>query len=166
MVSEAWNPNAAEPHPPMVEFTALWDTGASGSVISQAVVDACGLKATGALKVYHAQGATEDVPSFLVNIKLPNNVEFPGLTVSLGNLSGTEVLIGMDIIGSGDFAVTHRDNKTKFSFRIPSQADIDFVAEDKERSKRQHIDTLLKAKGSTTPGPTKRGRRGKKGKRR
>lgn len=164
MVSEAWNPNTAESHPPMAEFTGLWDTGATNSVISQAVVDKCGLKATGALRVYHAQGSTEAVPSFLVNIKLPNDVEFPGLPVSLGNLSGTDVLIGMDIIGSGDFAVTHRNNRTKFSFRIPSKADIDFVAEDKERNKRQRIDNLLKAKGSTTPNPAKRKRR--KGKRR
>ena len=38
----------------------------------------------------------------------------------------------MDIIGVGDFAVTNRDGKTKFSFRLPSRADIDFVVEDKK----------------------------------
>ena len=66
---------------------------------------------------------------FLVNIVLPNKVGFPELTVTAGKLYGADVLIGMDIIGKGDFAVTHPNGNTKFSFRMPSQADIDFVKE-------------------------------------
>ena len=115
----------------MVEFDALWDTGATGSVISQRVVDACGLQPTGTRKVYHAQGEADDVPAFLINIGLPNNVEIHGLPVIFGVLQGVSVLIGMDIIGMGDFAVTNRDGRTRFSFRIPSRASIDFVAEDR-----------------------------------
>ena len=38
-----------------------------------------------------------------------------------------DVLIGMDIIGSGDFAITNHKGKTVFSFRIPSIGRIDFV---------------------------------------
>ena len=113
----------------MVEFCALWDTGATNSVISQDVVDACGLISTGIQKVHHAYGDEENVETFLVNIELPTAVEFPGLQVTKGKLTGADMLIGMDIINSGDFAVTHPDGKTKFSFRIPSQANIDFVAE-------------------------------------
>ena len=36
----------------------------------------------------------------------------------------------MNIINTGDFAVTNVRGRTKFTFRVPSQADIDFVAED------------------------------------
>ena len=118
----------------MATFVAIWDTGATRSVISQKVVEACGLEAIGVQKVYHAQGEASDVEAFLVNIGLPNNVEFQGLRVTLGVLRSADVLIGMDIIGRGDFAVTNRDGKTKFSFRIPSQADIDFVAEERQTS--------------------------------
>ncbi len=39
------------------------------------------------------------------------------------------MLIGMDIISRGDFAVTNKDGKTTFSFRLPSVAKIDFVKE-------------------------------------
>ena len=60
-----------------------------------------------------------------------------------------DVLIGMDIITQGDFAVTNRCGRTKFSFRFPSQADIDFVSEDNSRN-------VLRAKGSTSPSQTKR----------
>ena len=68
--------------------------------------------------------------AYTVNIKLPNDVEFQALPVILGNLPGYDVLIGMDIIRLGDFAITHPAGETKFSFRIPSQADIDFARDD------------------------------------
>lgn len=43
-----------------------------------------------------------------------------------------QVLIGMDIIGMGDFAVTNINEKTILSFRIPSVREIDFVPEANE----------------------------------
>ena len=39
------------------------------------------------------------------------------------------VLIGMDVIGMGDFAVSNFGDKTVFSFRIPSDKRTDYVAE-------------------------------------
>jgi preprotein translocase subunit SecA len=36
------------------------------------------------------------------------------------------MLIGMDIIGLGDFVVTNFNGKTMFSFRMPSMASMDF----------------------------------------
>jgi hypothetical protein len=76
-------------------------------------------------------------PVFLVNIGLPNRVAIPELPVTLGELTGADVLIGMDIIGQGDFAVTHPNGNTKFSFRMPSLADIDFVNEGRLDQLRQ-----------------------------
>ena len=58
-------------------------------------------------------------------------MRFPGLLVIQGVLRDADVLVGMDIINQGDFAVTNPDGRTKFSFRVPSIADIDFVAEDR-----------------------------------
>ena len=42
-VSKAWLPSGSQPAPPMAKFKAIWDTGATRSVISQNVVNACGL---------------------------------------------------------------------------------------------------------------------------
>jgi hypothetical protein len=39
------------------------------------------------------------------------------------------VLIGMDVIGSGDLAITNHNGKTTFTFRVPPCEEIDFVAE-------------------------------------
>lgn len=64
---------------------------------------------------------------------------FPAVHVILGTLDAeADVLIGMDIIGAGDFALTSPKGKLQFTFRIPSQADIDFVRDDE----------ILKAKQS------------------
>ena len=108
-------------------FTAVWDTGATNSVITQKVIDDCGLKPTGIVQVNTAQGSYR-TETFLAAILLPNRVSFPEVKVSKGILTGfTDVLIGMDIIGAGDFAVTNVDGETVFSFRLPSVECIDFV---------------------------------------
>jgi hypothetical protein len=125
-VSRAWAPSGGEPQPPVVPFDAIWDTGATNSVITQAVVDACGLVPTGMADVRHAGGVGR-APTYLVNILLPNRVGYQGVRVSLGKFSGGDILIGMDIIGTGDFAVTNVNGATKFSFRHPSTEEIDFV---------------------------------------
>jgi hypothetical protein len=50
-------------------------------------------------------------------------------------LGGIDVLIGMDILGLGDFTVTHYGGKTTFSFCCPSRREIDFVAEINDENK-------------------------------
>ena len=37
-----------------------------------------------------------------------------------------DVIIGMDVICKGDFAITNLNGKTTFSFRIPSEKEIVF----------------------------------------
>jgi alpha-D-ribose 1-methylphosphonate 5-phosphate C-P lyase len=106
---------------------AIWDTGATNSVISQGCIDQCGLVATGIVQVHGVHGS-EQVPTFLVNIILPNGVGFHGIQVTRGQLTSTDLLIGMDIISRGDFAVTNVGGITKFSFRHPSIEHIDYAA--------------------------------------
>lgn len=111
------------------EFVACWDTGAMKTSISPTVVNDCSLKPTGITRVLHG-GGTEEVPVYFVSLWLPNMVYIPSLKVSsLNLLSDVKILIGMDVIGNGDFAVTNKDHKTIFSFRMPSYSTIDFEAE-------------------------------------
>jgi hypothetical protein len=63
---------------------------------------------------------------YLINIFLPNDVGFPNVTVTKGNMGKIDVLIGMDLINKGDFALTHQNGNTVFSFRYPSSTTIDF----------------------------------------
>ena len=115
-------------HPAFQSFPAIWDTGASASVISQLVVDRCGLKPTGMTKSHTANGVF-DTETYVVNIKLINGVSFENLTVTRGILPSTEVLIGMDVLTQGDLALTNFGGKTIFTFRTPSLGSVDYVKE-------------------------------------
>src|SRR4030042_4196075 len=130
-IYKAFTPTSSQGSKPSgaKEYNALWDTGATGSVITRKVVDECGLKPISRATIHHANGTSETLV-YLISIFLPNNVCFNSLRVTEGKLAGdTEVLIGMDIIGKGDFAVTNYEGKTAFSFRLPSTSTIDFVKE-------------------------------------
>ncbi|MDO8714259.1 MAG: retroviral-like aspartic protease family protein [Polynucleobacter sp.] len=108
------------------QCNAIWDTGATNSVISQRVVDALGLAPIGYTSVMGVAGK-HDCPQFSSGILLPNNVHFEKVLVTLGQLNGFDVLIGMDIISAGSFAITHRTGATVFSFSIPTVDTIDYV---------------------------------------
>lgn len=132
-ITEAFDP-ARPPADAPKEFVAVWDTGATNSVITETVIAQCQLKPTGIADVHTAQGSHR-TPTYLVGIMLPNLVGFPSIRVSKGILPSTyDVLIGMDIIGSGDLAVTNKDGKTVFSFRMPSIELIDFVTHPQYRT--------------------------------
>ena len=120
----------------VIPFYALWDTGATGSMITQAVVEACRLEPRTETTNYHVGGSLA-THEFVVNIWLPSHACFSGIRVTRGELHGdADVLIGMDIITRGDFAVTNLNGRTKFSFRVPSIADIDFAEEDRLNAQR------------------------------
>jgi hypothetical protein len=124
-ISQAFNPAGGGTAPPVVQFDAIWDTGATNSCITQAVIDGCGLAPIGIAQVHGVGGATMQ-EAFLVNIHLPGPVGFASVRVTRGQFIGGDILIGMDIISQGDFAVSNHGGVTKFSYRIPSQKHIDF----------------------------------------
>ncbi|MEW6235740.1 MAG: aspartyl protease family protein [Candidatus Omnitrophota bacterium] len=112
---------------PGVEFWAIWDTGATKSLITNVVVEKLKLKPIGVARVCTASG--ENISNkYIVNIGLPNKVGVPEVIVTEGILTDSvDVLIGMDVIVMGDFAITNKNGKTVFSFRMPSLETIDFV---------------------------------------
>jgi predicted aspartyl protease len=111
------------------KYQGLYDTGATNSAISPRVVADLQLDSIGARTV-GVGGGSLSTTAHLVNIGLPNRVMFPMVPVAkMVLLGGIDVLIGMDILGTGDFAVTHQDGKTVFSFCTPSRRHIDFVSE-------------------------------------
>lgn len=128
-VCPAYDPKVTpvDERPPFAPFVGIWDTGAQGTVITQKVVDACGLKPVSIFKVQGAYGGITDRPGYMVNLRLPSGVAVFGVTAVLGEMEGVEVLIGMNIITLGDFAITHEKGVTVFSFRIPSLHTIDYV---------------------------------------
>ena len=112
-------------------YTALWDTGSSMTVISDSLATELGLAKAGELDADTAGGKYK-ANKYVISISLPNRLNIENVMVSSGKLGpGIDILIGMDIIGLGDFAISNVDNKTVFSFRFPSTRVIDFVKEEK-----------------------------------
>ena len=113
-----------------MKYDALWDTGAMQSLVTQRVVDDLGLPAEGYTNVSHVGGSVLDVPQYFINLVVVTGFHFPKLQVVQGEFPGTDVIIGMDVINRGDFAVSNRNGATSFSFRVPSVEDFDFAAAD------------------------------------
>ena len=130
-VSEAFDPARSAPgskQPPFHAVKAIWDTGASRTCITEDVVAKLGLSPIDETTNHTAAGPRK-VGVYLVNVRLPNRVVFPVLRVTDGIISGADMLIGMDVIGSGDFAVTGSEGATWMTFSLPSVRRLDFVDE-------------------------------------
>ena len=109
------------------ECIGLWDTGAMKTVITDNVIDALALPELGIAKSSGVSGIYQTT-IHMIDLMLPNGVVFPRLSVTKGIL-GThfDVLIGMDVISRGDFAISNYQGKTAFTFRIPSLMKTDYV---------------------------------------
>lgn len=106
---------------------AQWDTGATGTCISKEVVEKLHLLPIGMIEVQTPSG-TGRMNTYMIDLVLNDEVMFPNLKVmdsEIGN-QGIDILIGMDIIGEGDFAVSNYQGKTQFSFRLPSQEHVNY----------------------------------------
>lgn len=135
-ISEAYEPPdmpttaAPPPNIPVVEYKAIWDTGATRTAISPKVVRDLSLRPISKMNVSTVGGGEHadiyEAYVYLVNIYLPNRVALSGFPV-VEMSAGVDVLIGMDVVRQGDMAITNFEGKTIFTFRVPSAGKIDFV---------------------------------------
>jgi hypothetical protein len=130
-VSEPFDPNEyvdkKAPHEPF-QSKALWDTGATDSVITPATAKKLGIDPVGTAEVVH-YGGKKQSNTYLVNLYLPNKVLMYGIRVTESDevLDDFGVILGMDIICRGDFSITNEGGLTWMSFRFPSIKGIDYV---------------------------------------
>jgi len=109
-----------------IKIDALWDTGAGSSLIRPEVAAKLHLQPVS--KTLISTPTDKDVPSnvYLIHIYLPNGAKIINVHACEGIPNSCDMLIGMDVISLGDFAVTNFSGRTMFSFRIPSMTEIDF----------------------------------------
>lgn len=101
-----------------VKTYAVWDTGATHSVLSPEIVKELGLLPIDSCLV---RGINHDQISDIVvaSISLTSNLLLTGKRFSVNDIPGADVLLGMDIITMGDFVINNADGQTLFSFVIP-----------------------------------------------
>ena len=127
-ISEPYGPGLADSASVrMKTFEGVWDTGATCSVISRRIVEELMLTPIDTSFVETASGAY-DACDYLVAVYLPGGVVIPTMRViDSPGIGGADALIGMDIIGIGDLAITNMDDRTCMSFQMPSSRRIDFM---------------------------------------
>ncbi|GEM_PF-130663 len=123
-IAPAFNPKSKENRLPYKQYSGIWDTGATNSVITRRIVDECALKPIGMIRTQTAGGEMNSYV-YYVNLLLMGRIEVISVKVSECVLPGADMLIGMDIIGLGDFSITNKAGKTDFAFRCPSEGWLD-----------------------------------------
>lgn len=103
-----------------LKVKGLWDTGATNTCISKSLVEMLGISICSGARMGTTGGMVE-TETCIIDIGLPNNVIIKGIKAFVMDIEDDiDVLIGMDIIMMGDFSITNKDEKTVFSFRMPS----------------------------------------------
>lgn len=106
-------------------MTAIWDTGSKRSMIDWSIAEAMEAIVKTKGKVFNVSGAS-DGNYCNVDILIPGGEEVANMEVLVGSIGQWKILIGMDIISRGDFAVSNYGGNTTMSFRMPSEGRIDF----------------------------------------
>ena len=131
-VLPAYDPaSPPNPLPQPLQAKALWDTGATRSVVSHDIAKQLALADMGAANINHGGGEGTS-PTHLVNFQLPHGVGFAGILVTEfppPKDGSFNVIVGMDVICVGDFTITNSGGETWVSFRVPAMAHIDYVSE-------------------------------------
>lgn len=99
---------------------AMWDTGATTTVISTRVVRQLRLRPFDITGISGIGGMTE-TNTYLVHISLPTGDTYTFLEVMESDFEDYVIIIGMDIIALGDFCFTNANNRSVFSFRFPAK---------------------------------------------
>ena len=126
LVSDIVVVESIDPTKPQENAKAVWDTGAMCSVISKDLANKLNLQPF-SVKLIGTPSGTMNAEMYVVDLILPNKIEVDRVQILGAYPSSSDVLIGMDVIGLGDFVVTNYLNQTAFSFRIPSKERIDFT---------------------------------------
>ncbi|MGH7202935.1 MAG: retroviral-like aspartic protease family protein [Candidatus Levyibacteriota bacterium] len=173
-LSQAFDPQVTKTNrPPQVDVNAIWDTGASCTVITKTVATKIGLISTGKTTVNGVNSEAE-ANTYFVNVYLPNGVCIFNLKiVEAETIAGADMLLGMDILGMGDLSVYNENGKTVMSYRIPSIGGTDFVVEhgnmtaqraitqkiEAQKNARKPLNSKMKKKKKTERSNKKKGRK-------
>ncbi|MCL2282810.1 MAG: retroviral-like aspartic protease family protein [Fibromonadales bacterium] len=107
-----------------LKVRALWDTGATNTMVSKKVADTLGLKKTGEISVRSFTGE-KIVNLYYLRLLLAGGFTKDLQVLELSEIKEADVLIGMDVIGYGDFIFTlkkeYNIDRAKIYFRSPSK---------------------------------------------
>jgi hypothetical protein len=109
----------------------MWDTGSIITCISKRFAELLQLRRIESRQLTSIHGS-ETSNVYMLDIVLPDYVTIQNILASeIPNSADFDVIIGMNIIGLGNFAISNDKGKTLFSFRLPAlNIPIDFSKEE------------------------------------
>lgn len=129
MIPDSSRKNLQSDDPNILKTKGLWDTGATNCVVSKKIAAQLGLKPISETIVHYGSGKQRS-NVYMVDLILPNSLRIPFVTMTeCADSDSFGMIIGMDVICRGDFAITNVGGVTTVSFRVPSMQTIDYVKE-------------------------------------
>ncbi|MBS1369811.1 MAG: hypothetical protein HPZ91_07645 [Lentisphaeria bacterium] len=105
---------------PVHHCNAIWDTGATSSMITREIAEKLGLHPIGNVKIAGVHGA-QSANVYEVDLVFGNGCRIPAVRVSEATGSGGfDVLLGMDIISRGVFVIDGSGKGTRVYFACPT----------------------------------------------
>ena len=129
------------------EIEALWDTGAMLTFIKPALRDRLKLRPLESSSAKFAGiGGIVEADVTLVTLLLTSKLIIECWPVYVADFPGNaDMLVGMDIVGMGDFAVCNTGGKTSFSFAMPPFPDrVNFADKAEAANRSSTADGRLK----------------------
>lgn len=129
--------------PKPYEILALWDTGATDSCITPAAAKRIGIHKSQVrpIQITGVNSKKQWCPVYKTGaLVLPQGVPLPGQKLVEATVASphAEILIGMDIISQGDFAISNGGGNTTFCFSMPpAQNPIDLLEKAERVNKRR-----------------------------
>lgn len=100
---------------------AIWDTGATSSMISSAMAKKLQLQPHGTVQIAGVHGI-QNARYYFVDMIFGNGFAIPAIKVSeAADFGGFDMLVGMDIIGRGIMSIDGTKEHLKVSFLYPAK---------------------------------------------
>lgn len=103
-------------------YTAIWDTGAQHSLVTEKIVNTYKLIFTGASCTIRGINGAHQANEYLASLSLAPNIVFPEISLySIPDEHATtsfQIIIGLDIISRGNFMIKRSGNNLKFKFKL------------------------------------------------
>ena len=100
---------------------AIWDTGATSSMISAAMAKKLQLTPSGTIQIAGVHGV-QNARCYYVDIIFGNGFCIPSVKVSeASDFGGFDLLIGMDIIGQGALVLDGTQDVLNVRFQFPAE---------------------------------------------
>ena len=103
---------------PFYTDKTMWDTGSENTLVSSRIIKEMGLQPIGQVGVSGIGGNTVS-NAYYIHLDLNSGDVIAYLEVLESDFDDYDVIIGMDVIGYGDFHLDNSSGHSVFSFRIP-----------------------------------------------